>query len=95
MATHSSIFAWRIPWTEEPGFRSLIFHLLRQIPAILMDMIIRTHRGKGKHERGKGLHQEVNLNSFLLWYKVIDYAESDDFSMTLDHLFISRYKYFI
>ena len=28
MATHSSIFAWRIPWTEEPGFRSLIFHLL-------------------------------------------------------------------
>ena len=21
MATHSSIFAWRIPWTEEPGGR--------------------------------------------------------------------------
>jgi len=21
MATHSSIFAWRIPWTEEPGRR--------------------------------------------------------------------------
>ena len=21
MATHSSIFAWRIPWTEEPGFK--------------------------------------------------------------------------
>ena len=20
MATHSSILAWRIPWTEEPGF---------------------------------------------------------------------------
>ena len=19
MATHSSIFAWRVPWTEEPG----------------------------------------------------------------------------
>ena len=19
MATHSSVFAWRIPWTEEPG----------------------------------------------------------------------------
>ena len=19
MATHSSIFAWRLPWTEEPG----------------------------------------------------------------------------
>ena len=25
MATHSSILAWRIPWTEEPG-RSLIVH---------------------------------------------------------------------
>jgi len=24
MATHSSIFAWRIPWTEEPGgFQSM------------------------------------------------------------------------
>ena len=22
MATHSSIFAWRIPWTEEPGRQS-------------------------------------------------------------------------
>ena len=24
MATHSSILAWRIPWTEEPGNRSVI-----------------------------------------------------------------------
>ena len=23
MATHSSILAWRIPWTEEPGDRSI------------------------------------------------------------------------
>ena len=23
MATHSSILAWRIPWTEEPGGRPL------------------------------------------------------------------------
>ena len=21
MATHSSILAWRIPWTKEPGYR--------------------------------------------------------------------------
>ena len=35
MATHSSILAWRIPWTEEPGgllseiniFLKLIFYL--------------------------------------------------------------------
>ena len=25
MATHSTIFAWRIPWTEEPG--GLLGHL--------------------------------------------------------------------
>ena len=24
MATHSSIFAWRIPWTEEPGIVVII-----------------------------------------------------------------------
>ena len=23
MATHSSILAWRIPWTEEPGLQSM------------------------------------------------------------------------
>ena len=27
MATHSSILAWRIPWTEEPGWlQSVVFH---------------------------------------------------------------------
>ena len=26
MATHSSIFAWRIPWTEEPGrLQSMVY----------------------------------------------------------------------
>ena len=24
MATHSSILAWRIPWTEEPGYSSWV-----------------------------------------------------------------------
>ena len=23
MATHSSVLAWRIPWTEEPGLQSM------------------------------------------------------------------------
>ena len=26
MATHSSILAWRIPWTEEPGGRRRVRH---------------------------------------------------------------------
>ena len=30
MATHSSIFAWRIPWTEEPGvLQSMELHRVR------------------------------------------------------------------
>ena len=38
MATHSSILAWRIPWTEESGGLQLVgshFHFLtRQWPAM-------------------------------------------------------------
>ena len=31
MATHSSILAWRIPWTEEPGrIQSIGSHRVRQ-----------------------------------------------------------------
>ena len=30
MATHSSILAWRIPWTEEPGgLQSILSHRAR------------------------------------------------------------------
>ena len=32
MATHSSILAWRIPWTEEPG--GLKFHSLAELDSI-------------------------------------------------------------
>ena len=28
MATHSSILAWKIPWTEEPGRLQSMGHLL-------------------------------------------------------------------
>ena len=31
MATHSSILAWRIPWTEEPGgLQSMVMKRVRQ-----------------------------------------------------------------
>ena len=31
MATHSSILAWRIPWTEEPGgLQSMVLQRVRQ-----------------------------------------------------------------
>ena len=31
MTTHSSIFAWRIPWTEEPGGRAAQLASIRQM----------------------------------------------------------------
>ena len=32
MATHFSILAWRIPWTEEPGKPSLWGHKVSDMP---------------------------------------------------------------
>ena len=29
MATYSSILAWRIPWTEEPGLKSMVSQRVR------------------------------------------------------------------
>ena len=29
MATHSSVFAWRIPWTEEPGMLHTVHGVAR------------------------------------------------------------------
>ena len=29
MATHSSVFAWRIPWTEEPGTLHIVHGVTR------------------------------------------------------------------
>ena len=35
MATHSSILAWRIPWTEEPGSQnSLVSQIVKSLPAV-------------------------------------------------------------
>ena len=30
MATHSSILAWRIPWTEEPGKQAIVHEVTKQ-----------------------------------------------------------------
>ena len=41
MATHSSIFAWRIPWTEEPsGLQSMS---LQRVSHIWSDLAPHTH----------------------------------------------------
>ena len=34
MATYSSILAWTIPWTEEPGRCLLVAQMVKNLPAI-------------------------------------------------------------
>ena len=34
MATHSSILAWRIPWTEEPGSEATVHGVAKSEPQL-------------------------------------------------------------
>ena len=57
MATHSSILAWRIPWTEEPGGLQLFLscdkaHTDRRW----------NNRGSWMHENQKPLYYLCNLS---------------------------------
>ena len=41
MATHSSILAWRIPWTEEPGrLQSMGSQRVRQLSDLVTEYLI-------------------------------------------------------
>ena len=51
MATHSSILAWRIPWTEEPGRQQSIgLQRVRQDWSDLADMHIHQYKIKVKKQ---------------------------------------------
>ena len=57
MATHSSILAWRIPWTEEPGgLQSMGSHTVRHEQATEHT---HTHRGLGPHIKNTKQNQKV------------------------------------
>ena len=43
MATHSSILAWRIPWTEEPGGRATV-HRVAKSQTQLKQLSMHTRR---------------------------------------------------
>ena len=48
MATHSSILAWRIPWTEEPGGpQSMASQRVRH------DLVTNTHMYTDKHSHNE------------------------------------------
>ena len=39
MAIHSSILAWRIPWTEEPGRLQSMGSLLGKLTCVILDQV--------------------------------------------------------
>ena len=47
MATHSSILAWRIPWTEEPGGQSMGSQTTEQLSFIHFPRAAGKVRGSG------------------------------------------------
>ena len=59
MATHSSILAWRIPWTEEPGGPQSTGS-----QRVGRDRVTNTH-GKGEMRRSHPWHLEALLFLFL------------------------------
>ena len=62
MATHSSILAWRIPWTEEPG--ELQFMGLQRVRHDLSDLA-RMHAldQLDRHMRGKKKESQTLLHT--------------------------------
>ena len=75
MATHSSILAWRFPWTEEPG--GLKFHCLAELDRIetsqhtsmhLISLIAKSHRDNPEDpdasSRCCGLHHRGESSLF-------------------------------
>ena len=48
MATHSSILAWKIPWTEEPGrLQSMGSQRVRHFPFTFLGLYVFTAEGLG------------------------------------------------
>jgi len=63
MATHSSMLAWRIPWTEEPGgLQSIELDMIECLTLPLSHQIPRedNKRGKGKKKKKDILKQTQN-----------------------------------
>ena len=67
MATHSSILAWRIPWTEESGrLQPIRSHRVRHERD---NLVCRYPRGRGWEERGDPPHSSVWKTC---WAAVVD-----------------------
>ena len=54
MATHSSILAWEIPWTEEPGGWQRVSHTRKGILHDLADQVSESCKWEEKSKTGEG-----------------------------------------
>ena len=70
MATHSSVPAWKIPWTKEPGrLQGIGLQRVRHDEAISLSFSLLS-----------GDHKNVKSTIFSLSYLLYNYAESSEFS---------------
>ena len=68
MATHSSILAWRIPWTEEPG--GLQYIRMQRVGHDWSDLVC-THRWWVGFERGKTACRRVYLYTYVGAFRIM------------------------
>ena len=63
MATHSSILAWRIPWTEEPGGLCMVHGVCKDWDTTEGLTLFESHRhGALKKDAGWALGQRLRHN---------------------------------
>jgi len=63
MATHSSMLAWRIPWTEEPGgLQSIELDMIECLTLPLSHQITREDNKRGKGKKKKKIKKKTQKN---------------------------------
>ena len=74
MATHSSIHAWRIPWTEEPGRRSQWHHkeldMTEQLSTHIPQYKIKSLKFEKKKKQNKRMRKKKNENNIRNQFRV-------------------------
>ena len=72
MATHSSILAWKIPWTEEPGRQQAMgSQRVKQNWVTNQQQVTRMHSGKGTRESAR-VYLSTSLFRRAGWVSEID-----------------------
>ena len=65
MATHSSILAWKIPWTEKPGATSFVAQMVKNLPA-MWETHVQSLGGEDPLEKEMASHSSI-LAWRILW----------------------------